>query len=86
MDETILRAGAYAAATLVHSPKSTAHEILSFATAWQNWVPVVIVPSKYIRTLIFANPDAGLSIVICDQPLHASSNSGNATSLRSHYP
>lgn len=68
MDEAILRAGAYAAAgadaILIHSRKSTADEILSFASTWQNSLPVVIVPTKYYRTPVSAYRDAGISTVI----------------------
>lgn len=68
MDEAILRASAYAAAgadaILIHSRKDTAEEILSFAAAWRNRLPVVIVPTKYYRTPVSAYRDAGISTVI----------------------
>lgn len=68
MDDAILRANAYAAAgadaILIHSRKDTAEEILSFAAAWRNRLPVVIVPTKYYRTPISAYRDAGISTVI----------------------
>lgn len=68
LDEAISRASAYAAAgadaILIHSRKSTAEEIISFATAWQNRLPVVIVPTKYYRTPVSAYRDAGISTVI----------------------
>ncbi|WP_024510017.1 phosphoenolpyruvate mutase [Bradyrhizobium sp. ARR65] len=68
MEEAILRASAYAAAgadaILIHSRKSTAEEILSFASAWHNCLPVVIVPTKYYRTPVSAYRDAGISTVI----------------------
>ncbi|MGY8683208.1 phosphoenolpyruvate mutase [Bradyrhizobium sp. UFLA05-153] len=68
MDEAILRAHAYADAgadaILIHSRKSTADEILSFATAWQNCLPVVIVPTKYYRTPVSVYRDAAISAVI----------------------
>ncbi|WP_028351393.1 phosphoenolpyruvate mutase [Bradyrhizobium murdochi] len=68
MDEAVLRASAYAAAgadaILIHSRKSTADEILSFASSWQNCLPVVIVPTKYYRTPVSAYRDAGISTVI----------------------
>lgn len=68
MDHAILRANAYAAAgadaILIHSRKDTAEEILSFAAAWRNRLPVVIVPTKYYRTPISAYRDAGISTVI----------------------
>ncbi|SCB55668.1 phosphoenolpyruvate mutase [Bradyrhizobium shewense] len=54
MHEAIARAHAYreagADAILIHSRSSSADEILSFADAWQNRLPVVIVPTKYYRT------------------------------------
>ncbi|MCP3475654.1 phosphoenolpyruvate mutase [Bradyrhizobium sp. CCGUVB1N3] len=68
MDEAILRAHAYADAgadaILIHSRKSSADEILSFVSAWQNRLPVVIVPTKYYRTPVSAYRDARISTVI----------------------
>ncbi|MFH0303142.1 isocitrate lyase/phosphoenolpyruvate mutase family protein [Bradyrhizobium sp. 31Argb] len=68
MDEAILRAHAYADAgadaILIYSRKSTADERLSFVSAWQNRLPVVIVPTKYYRTPVSAYRDAGVSEVI----------------------
>lgn len=68
MEEAIIRANAYATAgadaILIHSRKSTPEEILSFAGAWQNRLPVVIVPTKYYRTPASAYRDAGISTVI----------------------
>lgn len=68
MEEAIVRASAYATAgadaILIHSRKSTPEEILSFASAWQNRLPVVIVPTKYYRTPASAYRDAGISTVI----------------------
>ncbi|MCA6107927.1 phosphoenolpyruvate mutase [Bradyrhizobium cenepequi] len=68
MDEALLRASAYAAAgadaILIHSRKSTADEILSFANSWQSRLPVVIVPTKYYRTPVSTYRDAGISTVI----------------------
>ncbi|MCG2633090.1 MULTISPECIES: phosphoenolpyruvate mutase [Bradyrhizobium] len=68
MDEALVRASAYAAAgadaILIHSRKSTADEILSFASSWQNHRPVVIVPTKYYRTPVSSYRDAGISTVI----------------------
>lgn len=68
MDEAILRASAYAEAgadaILIHSRKNTADEILSFAAAWRNRLPVVIVPTKYYRTSVSAYRDAGISTVV----------------------
>ncbi len=68
MDEAILRAHAYADAgadaILIHSRKSAADEILSFARAWRNRLPVVIVPTKYYRTPVSAYRNARISTVI----------------------
>ncbi|WP_049823353.1 phosphoenolpyruvate mutase [Bradyrhizobium sp. WSM2254] len=68
IDEAVQRASAYAAAgadaILIHSRKSTAEEILSFSTAWEHRLPVVIVPTKYYRTPVSAYRDAGISTVI----------------------
>jgi phosphoenolpyruvate phosphomutase len=68
MDEALARAHAYADAgadaILIHSRKSVADEILTFAGAWQNRLPVVIVPTKYYRTPVSAYRDAGISTVI----------------------
>jgi phosphoenolpyruvate phosphomutase len=68
MDEALTRAHAYADAgadaILIHSRKSVADEILTFAGAWQNRLPVVIVPTKYYRTPVSAYRDAGISTVI----------------------
>lgn len=68
MEEAMIRASAYATAgadaILIHSRKSTPEEIVSFASAWQNRLPVVIVPTKYYRTPASAYRDAGISTVI----------------------
>ena len=68
MDEALARAHAYADAgadaILIHSRKSVADEILGFASAWQNRLPVVIVPTKYYRTPVSAYREAGISTVI----------------------
>ncbi|MGY8668606.1 phosphoenolpyruvate mutase [Bradyrhizobium sp. UFLA05-109] len=68
MDEALLRAHAYADAgadaILIHSRQSSADEILSFVSAWQNRLPVVIVPTKYFRTPVSAYRDADVSTVI----------------------
>lgn len=68
MDDAILRASAYAAAgadaILIHSRETTADEIFSFARAWHNCLPVVVVPTKYYRTPASAYRNAGISTVI----------------------
>lgn len=67
-DEALSRAHAYAEAgadaVLIHSRKGDAGEILEFTRAWQNRLPVVIVPTKYYRTPVSAYRDAGISTVI----------------------
>lgn len=68
MDEALARAYAYAEAgadaILIHSRRSDAEEILAFTRAWQNRLPVVIVPTKYYRTPVSAYRAAGISMVI----------------------
>ncbi|WFU45244.1 isocitrate lyase/phosphoenolpyruvate mutase family protein [Bradyrhizobium sp. CB82] len=68
MDEAVSRAHAYADAgadaILIHSRKSTADEILEFASAWQNRLPIVIIPTKFYRTPVSAYRDARISTVI----------------------
>jgi len=68
INEALLRAHAYADAgadaILIHSRRSTADEILSFARAWQNRLPVVIVPTKYYRTPISVYREARIATVI----------------------
>ena len=68
LDEALDRAHAYsdagADAILIHSRKSTADEILEFTRAWQNRLPVVIVPTRYFKTPTSVFRDAGISTVI----------------------
>ena len=51
MEEALHRAEAYKAAgadaILIHSKQSNADEILTFCSAWNNSLPVIIVPTKY---------------------------------------
>ncbi|PTE06506.1 MULTISPECIES: phosphoenolpyruvate mutase [Mesorhizobium] len=67
-DEALARAQAYAEAgadaILIHSRKSNAEQIFAFTRAWQNHLPVVIVPTKYYRTPVSAYRAAGISTVI----------------------
>lgn len=67
-DEALARAHAYAEAgadaILIHSRKSEADEIFAFTRAWQNRLPVVIVPTKYYRTPVSDYRAAGISTVI----------------------
>lgn len=66
--EALARAHAYkdagADAILIHSRKSTADEILAFASAWENRLPLIIVPTKYYRTPVQVYRDAGISVAI----------------------
>jgi phosphoenolpyruvate phosphomutase len=66
--EALERAHAYSAAgadaILIHSRKSTPDEILTFARAWQNRLPVIIVPTKYYTTPVAVYRDARISTVI----------------------
>ncbi|WP_375779164.1 phosphoenolpyruvate mutase [Bradyrhizobium sp. ma5] len=68
MHEAIARAHAYreagADAILIHSRSSSADEVLSFTRAWQNRLPVVIVPTKYYRTPTCEYRHARISTVI----------------------
>ncbi|WP_421403852.1 phosphoenolpyruvate mutase [Agrobacterium fabrum] len=67
MHEALERADAYADAgadaILIHSRKSEADEILTFARSWKR-LPIVIVPTKYYATPVSAYRDAGISTVI----------------------
>lgn len=67
-DEALRRAHAYreagADAILIHSRRSTPDEILTFARAWDNRLPVIIVPTKYYRTPVSVYREAGISIAI----------------------
>jgi phosphoenolpyruvate phosphomutase len=66
--EALRRAHAYceagADAILIHSRRSTAEEVLTFARDWGNRLPVIIVPTKYYATPVQAYRDAGISVVI----------------------
>lgn len=66
--EAISRAHAYAEAgadaILIHSRKATADEVLSFARAWKNRLPLIIVPTKYYRTPVDVYRQASISAVI----------------------
>lgn len=68
MDEAMRRAEAYheagADAILIHSKRSTADEVLEFASRWANRCPVVIVPTMYAQTPTAVFEDAGISLVI----------------------
>jgi phosphoenolpyruvate phosphomutase len=68
LQEALDRAHAYAAAgadaILIHSRKSVPDEILEFARAWQNHLPVLIVPTKYYLTPVAVYRAAHISTVI----------------------
>ncbi len=68
LEEALHRAEAYHAAgadaLLVHSKKSTADEILSFAKEWASRCPITIVPTKYYSTPTDEFRKAGISVVI----------------------
>lgn len=101
--EALTRADAYmnagADAILIHSRKDVADEILSFACAWKNRRPIIIVPTKYHQTPVSAYRSAGISTVIwanhnmraavaamsrvCDQIRREESIAGVETSIAS---
>ena len=68
MDEALRRAEAYRVAgadgILIHSKRSTADEVLTFAKEWDNRSPLVIVPTKYYDTPTDAFRAANISLVI----------------------
>jgi len=67
-DEALTRANAYAEAgadaVLIHSRESTADQILSFLSEWNNPCPVVVIPTRYYTTPTQTLKDAGASLVI----------------------
>ncbi|MCC7167823.1 MAG: phosphoenolpyruvate mutase [Rhodospirillales bacterium] len=68
MAEALKRAEAYRQAgadgILIHSKKSSADEILTFAKEWANRAPLVIVPTKYYATPTEHFRQAGISTII----------------------
>jgi phosphoenolpyruvate phosphomutase len=68
LGEALKRAEAYALAgadaVLIHSKEKTPHEILAFMKEWQNFAPVVIVPTTYYKTQTEEFADAGVRLVI----------------------
>lgn len=68
MEEALRRAEAYhragADAILIHSKRSTAEEIFTFARHWGGRSPVVIVPTMYYATPTELFREAGISTVI----------------------
>jgi phosphoenolpyruvate phosphomutase len=68
MDEALKRAEAYrragADAILIHSARSKADEIVTFAREWARRAPLVIVPTRYYSTPTEVFRQAGVSVVI----------------------
>jgi phosphoenolpyruvate phosphomutase len=68
LEEALLRAHAYADAgadaILIHSAKHSADDVLAFKAAWDNRLPVVVVPTKYYATPTHVLADAGFSLCI----------------------
>ncbi len=66
--EAIKRAMAYkeagADAILIHSDKTQPNDILEFIKAWDNQLPVVVVPTKYYRTPTEVFRHAKVSLII----------------------
>jgi len=66
--EALKRAEAYALAgadaVLIHSKQKNAQEIMDFMQAWQNFAPVVIVPTTYYRTPTEDFARAGVRLII----------------------
>jgi phosphoenolpyruvate phosphomutase len=68
MSEALDRADMYASAgadaIVIHSAKTSADEVLSFAKSWGNRCPLVVIPTKYHSTPTQRFRDAGISLVI----------------------
>lgn len=68
LKEALKRAEAYALAgadaVLIHSKEKSSHEIMAFMKEWQNFAPVVIVPTTYYKTMTSDFADAGISLII----------------------
>ena len=68
LSEALKRAEAYkeagADAILIHSKLSNASEVFSFINEWHNWLPVVIVPTKYYSTPTKSFRENKVSVVI----------------------
>lgn len=68
LQEALDRAHRYsevgADAILIHSRRPDANEIMAFVEAWQNKLPVIIVPATYYRTPMQCFRLAGISAVI----------------------
>ncbi|WP_406210633.1 isocitrate lyase/phosphoenolpyruvate mutase family protein [Kitasatospora sp. NBC_01560] len=80
VDEALARCAAYADAgadaVLVHSKQKTNGQVLAFLDAWQDRLPVVVVPTTYPDWHIDAATAAGVSVVIyANQGLRATVSS-----------
>ena len=68
MAEALRRAERYhqagADAILIHSRRSDAQEVLTFAQEWARRCPLVIVPTKYITTPLALYQEHGINMVI----------------------
>jgi phosphoenolpyruvate phosphomutase len=68
LEEALKRATAYyeagADAVLIHSKLSRPDQVLSFAKAWNNKCPIVIVPTKYYSTPTSVFQENDISLVI----------------------
>jgi phosphoenolpyruvate phosphomutase len=68
LSEALTRAEAYAQAgadaVLIHSKEKTPHEIFAFMKEWQNFAPVVIVPTTYYKTQTEEFAAAGIRLII----------------------
>ena len=89
LSAALTRAEAYhragADAILIHSKARSADEVLSFAAAWGNRCPLVIVPTMYHGTAAGRFRDAAISMVIwANQNLRASISAMREVSDRVH--
>jgi phosphoenolpyruvate phosphomutase len=89
MEEALQRAEAYhragADAILIHSKKSNAAEIFSFAERWGNRAPLLIVPTMYYSTPTDLFRQAGISTIIwANHLLRASIVAMRETAARIH--
>jgi phosphoenolpyruvate phosphomutase len=89
MEEALHRAEAYhragADAILIHSKKSDADEIFTFAERWGNRAPLVIVPTMYYATPTDLFRQAGISTIIwANHLLRSSMAAMRETAARIH--
>ncbi len=87
IDEMLLRAEAYhlagADALLIHSKKVTPDQVLTFAEAWANKCPLIIVPTTYYSTPVEVFEQAGIAVVIwANQNVRSSITAMQATTRR----